>query len=183
MVAATQPVKLAAMEGHFQTEARAPLRIGGWPDEQARHTRWAIEIPGALSWLAYGDADAVVRGLDEFPRKDTPPVLIVHLAFQASEKEWSLMHRAISPVWETNHVWLIFVLVLLQTAFPPAFAALSRTLWLPSLRAGASPSIRLWSCRRSRWKRPKRRMPSCGSWSAVSGSAHWSSFLRWVGSS
>lgn len=82
MVAATQPVKLAAMEGQFRTEALAPLRIGGWPDEQARQTRWAIEISGALSWLAYGDADAVVRGLDEFPRQDTPPVPIVHLAFQ-----------------------------------------------------------------------------------------------------
>lgn len=82
MVAATQPVKFAALEGQFRTQARAPLRIGGWPDERARQTRWAIEIPGALSWLAYGDSDAVVRGLDEFPRQDTPPVAIVHLAFQ-----------------------------------------------------------------------------------------------------
>jgi cytochrome d ubiquinol oxidase subunit II len=45
------------------------------------------------------------------------------------------MHRAISPVWETNHVWLIFVLVLLQTAFPPVFTALSRALWLPLILA------------------------------------------------
>jgi cytochrome d ubiquinol oxidase subunit I len=82
MVAATQPVKLAAMEGQFRTEAGAPLRIGGWPDERTRQTRWAIEIPGALSWLAYGDAGAMIRGLDEFPRRDTPPVAIVHGAFQ-----------------------------------------------------------------------------------------------------
>src|SRR5262245_18056170 len=33
--------------------------------------------------------------------------------------------RAMGPVWEANHVWLIFVIVLLFTAFPPAFAALS----------------------------------------------------------
>lgn len=81
-VAETQPVKLAAMEGQFQTEAGAPLRIGGWPDEEARQTPYAVEIPGMLSWLAYNDSDAVIRGLDEFPREDTPPVLIVHLAFQ-----------------------------------------------------------------------------------------------------
>lgn len=55
----------------------------------------------------------------------------VNTAFQASEKERALIYRAIGPVWEANHVWLIFVLVCLHTAFPPAFAALSRALWLP----------------------------------------------------
>src|SRR6185436_11915318 len=44
-VATDQPVKLAALEGHFHTEARAPLHVGGWPDEDTRTTRWAIEIP------------------------------------------------------------------------------------------------------------------------------------------
>jgi hypothetical protein len=36
-----------------------------------------------------------------------------------------LIGRAIGAVWETNHVWLIFVILLLFTCFPPAFAALS----------------------------------------------------------
>jgi len=39
--------------------------------------------------------------------------------------------HAIGPVWETNHVWLIFVIVLLFTCFPPAFAALSTGLYAP----------------------------------------------------
>ena len=52
-------------------------------------------------------------------------------ALQASEKERALIYRAIGPVWEANHVWLIFVLVVLWSAFPPAFALLSRALWLP----------------------------------------------------
>lgn len=82
MVARTQPVKLAAMEGQFRTEARAPLRLGGLPDENARVTRYALEIPGALSWLAYGNTQAVVKGLNDFPPQDIPPVTIVHLAFQ-----------------------------------------------------------------------------------------------------
>jgi cytochrome bd ubiquinol oxidase subunit I len=81
-VAATQPVKLAALEGQFKTEAGAPLRIGGLPDADARTTRYALEIPGMLSWLAYRDRDAVVRGLDDFPPEDTPPVAVVHVAFQ-----------------------------------------------------------------------------------------------------
>ncbi len=83
VVAATQPVKLAAMEGQFRTESAAPLRFGGLPDERERVTRYAIEIPGGLSWVAYSDSQATVRGLDDFAPSETPPVLICHLAFQA----------------------------------------------------------------------------------------------------
>ncbi len=82
VVAATQPVKLAAMEGQFRTETRAPLRIGGLPDEETETTPFAVEIPGALSWLAHGDAGARVAGLDSVPRELRPPVAIVHVAFQ-----------------------------------------------------------------------------------------------------
>jgi cytochrome bd ubiquinol oxidase subunit II len=39
--------------------------------------------------------------------------------------------RSIGPVWEANHVWLIFVLVVLWTAFPPAFSAIMSTLYIP----------------------------------------------------
>ena len=81
-VAKYQPVKLAAMEGQFLTERGAPLRIGGWPDEEGGVTRFALEVPGALSLLAFGDADAVVQGLDAVPREDWPPVAITHVAFQ-----------------------------------------------------------------------------------------------------
>ncbi len=81
-VAVTQPVKLAAFEGQFQTEQSAPLRIGGLPDENARVTRYAIEIPYALSMLAYGDPNAVVKGLNDFPRDEHPPIAIVHISFQ-----------------------------------------------------------------------------------------------------
>ena len=42
-----------------------------------------------------------------------------------------LIDESITPVWEANHVWLIFVLVLLWTAFPPAFAAIMTALFVP----------------------------------------------------
>jgi cytochrome d ubiquinol oxidase subunit I len=82
VVARTQPVKLAAMEGQFKTERRAPLRIGGWPDPETGETRFALEIPGALSLLAYNAIDAEVVGLNDVPKADRPPVQVVHLAFQ-----------------------------------------------------------------------------------------------------
>jgi len=77
-----QPIKLAAMEGHFHTERCAPLRIGGIPDEADRVTRWSIDIPCGLSFLAFGDFDAEVKGLLDFPEDEWPPVLVTHLAFQ-----------------------------------------------------------------------------------------------------
>ncbi|MGY1661718.1 cytochrome d ubiquinol oxidase subunit II [Geodermatophilus sp. SYSU D00705] len=42
-----------------------------------------------------------------------------------------LIERSIAPIWEANHVWLIFVLVVLWTAFPGAFAAVVTTLYIP----------------------------------------------------
>ena len=82
MTAWTQPVKLAAMEGQFATERRAPLRLGGLPDPAARETRGALEIPGGLSFLAFHDMEAEVKGLTAFPEDLWPPVPLVHLAFQ-----------------------------------------------------------------------------------------------------
>ena len=80
-VADHQPAKLAAMEGQFRTETGAPLRIGGWPNPASRNTDFAIEIPAGLSFLAYGDFNAVVKGLDSFTPGSTPDPRPVHLAF------------------------------------------------------------------------------------------------------
>ncbi len=77
-----QPIKLAAMEGQWETERGAPLRIGGIPDEEAEVTRFAIEIPKALSFLAHSDFNAEIMGLKDVPPEDRPPVAIVHFAFQ-----------------------------------------------------------------------------------------------------
>jgi cytochrome d ubiquinol oxidase subunit I len=81
-VARTQPAKLAALEGQFETESYAPLRIGGLPDSDTRETRYAVEIPGGLSLLAHGDPSATVVGLNDIPRDLWPPVAPVHFAFQ-----------------------------------------------------------------------------------------------------
>ncbi|MGY1712537.1 cytochrome ubiquinol oxidase subunit I [Geodermatophilus sp. SYSU D00758] len=78
-VAHNQPVKLAAMEGVFRTEDGAALRIGGIV--VGEELRYAIEIPYALSLLAYWDPDATVVGLEEVPEELRPPVGIVHWAF------------------------------------------------------------------------------------------------------
>ncbi len=54
----------------------------------------------------------------------------------------SLIDDSIGPVWEANHVWLIFVLVYLWTAFPDAFAAICETLFVPLTLAGLGIVLR-----------------------------------------
>lgn len=48
-----------------------------------------------------------------------------------AREQRKLIAEAISPVWEANHVWLILVIVILFTAFPPAFAAIATALHIP----------------------------------------------------
>lgn len=81
-VAKRQPAKLAAMEAHFETRKSAPLIIGGIPDMENKKVDYAIELPGFLSFLAHGDFDAEVKGLDQIPEANHPPVAITHYAFQ-----------------------------------------------------------------------------------------------------
>jgi cytochrome d ubiquinol oxidase subunit I len=79
-VADRQEVKFAAMEGLYATERAAPLHLGGvYSDDELRY---AIPIPYALSILAHWDPQAVVRGLEEVPADERPPVNVVHWAFQ-----------------------------------------------------------------------------------------------------
>jgi cytochrome d ubiquinol oxidase subunit I len=80
-VAKTQPEKLAAIEGLFETQTQAPLLLFGVPDAERREVRYAIGIPGGLSWLAHGDPNAKVTGLDAFPREEWPPLAITFYSF------------------------------------------------------------------------------------------------------
>jgi cytochrome d ubiquinol oxidase subunit I len=80
--AVLQPAKLAAMESLFQTSQPAPLIIGGFPSETTESVRFGIHIPRLLSFLAHGDFEAEVIGLDQFPREHRPPVTVTHIAFQ-----------------------------------------------------------------------------------------------------
>src|SRR5262245_32738755 len=91
MLARYQPVKLAAMEGQFKTEQGAPLRVGGMPDAASATPPYAVEIPYGLSLLAFHDPNAIIKGLEEFPRDLWPPVAIVHIAFQVMVAAGSVM--------------------------------------------------------------------------------------------
>lgn len=81
-IAYRQPAKLAAMEGLFQSGTHVPLIIGGIPDSKQEKVNYGFEIPGMLSYMIGGNTNTEVKGLDQFPAADRPPVLITHIAFQ-----------------------------------------------------------------------------------------------------
>lgn len=73
-----QPEKLAAAEWHFKTESAADLILLGWLNAEQK-VMGAIHIPKALSFLAFGNFNAEVKGLEEFPRDERPPLLVHYL--------------------------------------------------------------------------------------------------------
>ena len=81
VVAENQPVKLAAMEGLYDTGTAVPLSLGGYyvDDELV----WALEVPWGLSLLVTHDPNGEVVGLDSVPPELRPPVNVVHLAYNA----------------------------------------------------------------------------------------------------
>lgn len=77
-----QPAKLAAIEAHWNREARAPLTLFAVPDQQAETNRNAIEVPLLGSLILTHDVNGVVPGLKDFPRQDRAPVIIPFFAFR-----------------------------------------------------------------------------------------------------
>jgi len=82
-VAQVQPAKLAAMEAHWETQSHAPIVLFAIPDEEAGKNRVEFgSIPGILSFLGYHDFNAVVKGINDFPKDERPPVWITFAAFR-----------------------------------------------------------------------------------------------------
>lgn len=80
-VAKTQPEKMAAFEALWETKKGAPLALFGIPDQKNRQTYLEIGIPKLLSLLVYGDWNAEIKGLNEFPADEHPPVFISYASY------------------------------------------------------------------------------------------------------
>src|SRR5882757_7978586 len=78
-----QPVKIMAMEGHYQSHPDgAPLILFGWPDQTAGEMKYSIQIPKASSLVLKHSLDAPLAGLDTVPRENWPPVPIIFWTFR-----------------------------------------------------------------------------------------------------
>ncbi len=81
-VVETQPAKLAAMEGHWETGSGIPLLLFAIPDAEAETNRFEVGIPKLGSLILTHDWDGEVTGLKEFEPEDRPPVGIVFWSFR-----------------------------------------------------------------------------------------------------
>ncbi|GAB4141941.1 MAG: cytochrome ubiquinol oxidase subunit I [Sphingomonadales bacterium] len=79
---AHQPAKVAAMEGHWQTQRGAPLILFGMPDMAAEETRYSVAIPKLGSFILTHDWDGEVRGLSDWPAEDRPFAPLVFWSFR-----------------------------------------------------------------------------------------------------
>ncbi len=123
-----QPAKIAAMEGHFETQTRAPLILFGMPSVAEGRTKYAFEIPLLGSLILTHSLDGELKGLNAFPVEDRPDPVIPFFAFRvmvglgmlmAGLGLWSLWRRWRGRLFDDR--WL------LRAAFvmgPSGFAAL-----------------------------------------------------------
>lgn len=79
---AHQPAKVAAMEGHYETHAGAPLILFGLPDDEAEVTHHAVQIPRLGSLILTHDWDGEVLGLKAWPREERPKAALVFWSFR-----------------------------------------------------------------------------------------------------
>lgn len=77
-----QPIKVAAMEGHWDGSKPADFHIFAWPDEKAEKNRFEISIPHGSSLILTHSWDGLIPGLSSVPPDQRPPVVTVFFAFR-----------------------------------------------------------------------------------------------------
>lgn len=91
LIAHYQPAKLAAFEGIFETQKGGSIYLAGYPDPDQGKIRGGIRIPKLLSFLTFGDFEAEMKGLDQYPREDWPHVSTVFQTYHLMIGVWILM--------------------------------------------------------------------------------------------
>jgi cytochrome bd ubiquinol oxidase subunit I len=77
-----QPSKVAAIEGAWETQRGAPLRLFAWPVQAEARNNYVVEIPRLSSLILTHSLDGEVKGLKAWPRDDWPPVAVVFWSFR-----------------------------------------------------------------------------------------------------
>ncbi|HET9903751.1 MAG TPA: cytochrome ubiquinol oxidase subunit I [Xanthobacteraceae bacterium] len=77
-----QPIKVAAMEAHWDSSKPGDFHIIAWPDEKAGLNRFALSIPRGSSLVLTHDPNGLFPGLNDVPPEDRPPVTLVFYAFR-----------------------------------------------------------------------------------------------------
>lgn len=82
MVKTHQPIKVAAMEGIWDTEKGAGFRVLAWPDKEQGKNLWEIKIPKLASLILTHKLDGEIQGLNSVPKDEIPNVAVVFYSFR-----------------------------------------------------------------------------------------------------
>jgi cytochrome d ubiquinol oxidase subunit I len=159
LVARWQPAALAALEGRFESGGRAPVTLIGQPNVAERRLDNPIELPGLLSFLAFGTFHGDVPGLDAFPQDEWPDnIELAYYAFHVMAGLGTILIAISLPAaiqsWRGRIERSRVLLWLVMLAFPLPYIAntagwlsaeLGRQPWLVygllRTSAGASPTV------------------------------------------
>jgi cytochrome d ubiquinol oxidase subunit I len=142
MVGNHQPVTLAAMEGKFVGGKMAGVSMIGEPDVKDERIDNPIEVPGILSFLAYGTFQSYVHGLDEYPKDAWPDNIELlfyafHIMITLGTIFILLTGYTSFEAWRgklESRRWLLWILML---AFP--FPYIANTLGWMTAELGRQP--------------------------------------------
>ena len=118
-VAKNQPPKLAAFEGHYNSQEPADLYLFGWVDEQNQKV-YGPKIPGGLSYLVHFDFDEPIPGLNDFPQDDVPSAVNAVFQFYHLMVAFGLFFIGLTVFgvfmwWRGklfDHKWLLWIFVI-----------------------------------------------------------------------
>lgn len=122
-VVKNQPVKLAAMEGLYETAPFAPLTAIGWVDPDSQKT-FGIKIPGLLSFLAWSDPEKPVPGLNQLP----PDEFLLQRYPEASATELAEIRKTYWP--NVPAVFQFFHLMILVGCLMLAIVVVAGLFWI-----------------------------------------------------
>ncbi|MEY2485251.1 MAG: cytochrome bd ubiquinol oxidase subunit, partial [Verrucomicrobiota bacterium] len=142
MVGHHQPITLAAMEGKFEGGPMAPVTLIGQPNVAKQRLENPIEVPGALSFLAYGHFGSFVHGLNDFPKDQWPDNLELlyysfHIMITLGTLFIGLMGLATLENWRGRLDSNRLLLWILMLAFPYPYIA--NTLGWMTAELGRQP--------------------------------------------
>ena len=111
------------MEGIFKTEKATPLTLFGWVDKETQTVK-GLKIPGLLSFLTYRNFETPVKGFDQIPVDERPPIGIVFQTYHLMIAMWGLMALVTIIafyLWKKNKLaktkWALWALIL-SVVFP-----------------------------------------------------------------
>lgn len=156
-----QPMKVAAMEGNWETQSNVPLLLFALPDQANQTNRFEIGIPNLASIILKHSADGVVPGLNEVAPEEQPPVAWVFWSFRVMVGIGLLMIavavtgfvlRLRGTLWSTRWYWRVLQ-VMSITPFIAVIAGwftteIGRAPWLiygvMTFEQGLTPSLQGW---------------------------------------